>query len=64
MKATYIAVCLIADKTFECVVDYKDYVKKKFTQSELVVVKYLRKVNPEAYAYMIKGDRLLKIYLE
>ncbi len=32
----------------------------KFTQPELTSVKYLRKVDPEAYAYMIKVDRIME----
>lgn len=60
VKTAYIAVCLMADVPFERVEDYTEYLKEKFTQSKLMVVKYLRKVNPEAYAYMIKADRILK----
>lgn len=59
VKVAYIAVCLIADKPFERVVDYKEFMNERFTRSELMVVKYLRKVNPEAYAYMIKVDRMI-----
>lgn len=60
VKTAYIAVCLMADVPYERVVDYTEYINKKFTQPELMVVKYLRKVNPEAYAYMIKVDRILE----
>lgn len=60
VKAAYITVCLMADEPFEKVTDYKNYVNEKFTQQDLVVVKYLKKVNPEAYAYMIKVDRMLE----
>ena len=59
VKAAYIAVCLWADETFERVFDYTEYINEKFTQPELRAVKYLRKVDPEAYAYMIKVDRML-----
>lgn len=60
VKTAYIAVCLMADVPYERVVDYTEYINKKFTRQELMVVKYLRKVNPEAYAYMIKVDRILE----
>jgi len=59
VKVMYIAVCLLAEVPFERVMDYMEYMNEKFTQSELMPVKYLRKVNPEAYAYMIKIDRIL-----
>lgn len=58
-KVAYIAICLWADESFERVADYTEYINEKFTQPELMAVKYLRKVNPEAYAYMIKADRIL-----
>lgn len=51
---------LIEDEPFEKVADYKSYVNEKFTQQDLVVVRYLKKVNLETYAYMIKVDRLLE----
>lgn len=63
VKAAYIAVCLMADVPYERVVDYTEYINKEFTQQELMVVKYLRKVNPEAYAYMIKVDMVLEMQL-
>lgn len=59
VKVMYIASCLLAEVPFERVMDYTEYMNEKFTQSELMPVKYLRKVNPEAYAYMIKVDRIL-----
>lgn len=58
-KVAYIAICLWADEPFERIVNYTEYINEKFTQPELMAVKYLRKVDPEAYAYMIKVDRML-----
>lgn len=60
VKVAYIAVCLFADEPFERVEDYTKYMNDKFTQPELTSVKYLRKVDPEAYAYMIKVDRIME----
>lgn len=60
VKAAYVAVCVMLDEPFEFIGDYMDYINKKFTQPELMCVKYLRKVDPEAYAYMIKVDRMLE----
>lgn len=59
VKAAYIAVCLLTDSAFERIRDYTEYLNEKFTQPKLRAVKYLRKVDPEAYAYMIKVDRML-----
>ena len=59
VKTAYIVACMLADEPFKRVGDYTEYINEKFTQPELVVVKYLRKVDPEAYAYMIKVDRML-----
>lgn len=58
-KVAYLSVCLIADMPFERVTHYLEYVNEKITQPSLMSVKYLKKVNPEAYAYMIKVDRIL-----
>lgn len=59
VKAAYIAVCLMADEPFERFIDYTEYINERFTQPELMAVKYLRKVDLEAYAYMIKVDKML-----
>ncbi len=59
VKTAYLVVCLMTDEPFELVMDYTEYINERFTHSELMVVKYLRKVAPEAYAYMIKVDRML-----
>lgn len=59
VKTAYIAICLLTDEPYEHIVDYTENINEKFTNSELMVVKYLRKVDPEAYAYMIKVDRML-----
>lgn len=60
VKAAYVAVCLMLDEPFEIIGDCMDYINEKFIRSELMCVKYLRKVDPEAYAYMIKVDRMLE----
>lgn len=59
VKTAYIAICLWANEPFESIADCTEYINAKFTQPELMAVKYLRKVDPEAYAYMIKVDRML-----
>lgn len=39
--------------------DYAKFLDMKIEQEKLVSLRYMRKVNPEAYAYVIKTDRLL-----
>ena len=60
VKVAYIAVCLMTDAQFERVTDYTECINERLTQPELMAVQYLKKVNPEAYAYMIKVDRILE----
>lgn len=60
VKTMYMAVCLKADSPYERVEDYRDFTDIKLTQQDLMTLKYLRKANPEAYAYLVKIDRLLR----
>jgi len=60
-KIMYMALCLLTDTAFERVTDVSDYTKQSITNSSLGVLNYLKKVNPEAYAYTIKTDKLLTL---
>lgn len=59
-KVAYMAACLLTDNLYSKVVDYKEYADRKFTGTGMVMFKYLKKANPEAYAYMIKVDILME----
>lgn len=63
-RVMYMSVCLMTDTPYEKVKDFKEYMGYKLTQTDLKVLKYLRKADPEAYAYSIKTDVLLKRYRE
>ncbi|MFI3172022.1 MAG: nucleotidyl transferase AbiEii/AbiGii toxin family protein [Eubacteriales bacterium] len=58
-KILYMVTCLMGDVPYERITDYKLYINKAFTQPEMRVGKYLKKVDLEAYAYMIKADEVL-----
>lgn len=58
-RVMYMAACLIAGIDFIRVEDVQEYVDVKLTQERLMPLRYLRKVNPESYSYVIKTDRLM-----
>lgn len=55
----YMVMCLLTDKKFEKVKDFREYEGKKITHEELLPLRYLRKANPEAYAYVVKADEIM-----
>ena len=57
-KTAYMSICLLQNIPYETVDDFHDFAMEKLIHPELSVVRYLRKAVPEAYAYMIKVDRL------
>lgn len=58
-KIMYMAACLLSDTEYLRVNDYAEFLDMKIEQDKLASLRYLRKVDPEAYAYVIKTDRLL-----
>ncbi len=60
-KIMYMAVCLLSDTEFVQVENDTEFLNIKIEQERLSSLRYLRKVNPEAYAYVIKTDRLLSV---
>ena len=40
---------------------YKEFLDTKLEQEKVVSLRYLRKANPEAYAYVVKTDKLLSV---
>lgn len=49
----------VSKEEYLCVNDYAKFLDMKIEQEKLASLRYMRKVNPEAYAYVIKTDRLL-----
>ena len=60
VKIMYITVCMLNDIPFEKIEDSSLYENEKYIGNELRHLKYLRKINLEAYAYSIKTDRILQ----
>lgn len=60
VKIMYITVCMLNDIPFEKIEDSSLYENEKYIDNELRHLKYLRKINLEAYAYSIKTDRILQ----
>lgn len=58
-KVMYMIACLLYRKQYTSVADYTEYAGEKIQSKNLMPVRYLRKVNPEAYAYVIKTDRVM-----
>ena len=58
-KIMHMALSLLRDTEYLRVTDYTEYLDKIVEQKQLFALRYLRKVNPEAYAYVVKIDRLL-----
>lgn len=56
----YMVMCLLTGTEFEKVEDYREYINSKLSHEKLASLKYLKKVNPEAYGYAVKVDRLME----
>lgn len=57
----YLAMCLLTGNTYKKVEDVNEMSDKKLMHSELASLKYLRKVNLEAYSYLVLLDEILEI---
>lgn len=58
VKIMYMAVCLLTGEEFAAVYDYKAYMDHQIQTEKLLLLRYLRKANPEAYAYVVKIDQI------
>ena len=61
VRVMYLAMCLLTGNTYKKVEDANEMSDKKLMHSELASLKYLRKVNLEAYSYLILLDEILEI---
>ena len=57
-KVMYMASCLLTDTEFNPVDDQSEYIDQKILSEKLIPLQYLKKANPEAFAYAIKADGL------
>ena len=56
----YMVMCLLTDTEFEKVKDFREYANQKVVHEKLLPLCYLKKANPEAYAYVVKTDKIMK----
>ncbi|MDD7402794.1 MAG: nucleotidyl transferase AbiEii/AbiGii toxin family protein [Butyribacter sp.] len=56
----YLIMCLLTDAEFAKVEDFREYVNQKLKNEKLLPLRYLKKANPEAYAYVVKTDMIMK----
>lgn len=61
VRVMYLAMCLLTGNTYKKVEDANEMSDKKLMHSELASLKYLRKVNLEAYSYLILLDKILEV---
>lgn len=55
----YMAICLLTGTSFEKVHDFREYAEKKLVHEKLLPLRYLKKANPKAYAYIVKADAIM-----
>lgn len=58
-KVMYMAACLLKKQPYEKIEDFMEFSTQKFYTADMTKLKYLRKVNLEAYGYAIKAERLM-----
>jgi len=61
-KVMYMAACLMTDTAYTRVADYREYVNEILAMAELLPLRFLKKANPESFAYVVKADQLLRNY--
>ena len=54
----YIVMCLLTGTEFKKVGDFREYANQKLKHEKLFPLRYLKKANPEAYAYVVKTDKI------
>lgn len=59
VSVMYLAMCLLTGTPYTKVEDYSEYANRTFKHDILKLLRYLKKVNPEAYAYAIKTDEIM-----
>lgn len=63
VKIMYMAMCLMTGNVFTPATDIAAHVGENLVSSELFPIRYLRKANPEAYAYALKVDEIIQLQM-
>ncbi len=58
-KIMYMAACLLKDQAYEKIKNPKEFSSERFLTGDMACLKYLRKVNLEAYGYAIVAEHLM-----
>lgn len=58
-KIMYMATCLLKNKPYEKIKNPMEFSSQRFLTGDITSLKYLRKVNLEAYGYAIKAEHLM-----
>ncbi len=58
-KIMYMTMCLLTNQLYTPVEDYTGFLNEKLKQDLLAPLRYFRKANPQAYAYIVQTDKLL-----
>lgn len=61
VRVMYLAMCLLTGNTYKKVENANGMSDRKLVHSELASLKYLRKINLEAYSYLIQLDEILEL---
>lgn len=59
VRVMYVAMCLLTGNEYKRITDEKELSDRKIKNSSLVSLSYLRKVNLEAYSYLILLDEIM-----
>lgn len=58
-KLMYMAACLLKNQPYEKIKNPKEFSSERFLTGDMACLKYLRKVNLEAYGYAIMAEHLM-----
>lgn len=58
-RVLYLAACLLENHQYEKTEDPGAYINEPLATERLTPLKYLRKINPEAYSYVVKASQVL-----
>ena len=58
-RVMYMAACLMTSSEYIQTTDANEYIDAMLTHNELMPLRYLKKVDPVSYSYIVKTDRLL-----
>lgn len=58
-RIMYMAACLLKNQPYEKIINPMEFSSQRFLTEDMMSLKYLRKVNLEAYGYAIQAERLM-----